>query len=130
MKIRRTILLTVTALLLLGGAAEIYGQKWKLISSTTATRRIRYHTAIIPKKHDNIRHIKLRALNAAVKVWDMTIHYRNGETQSVSLPSMILRNRDTASIRLDERGGIRRITFNLNAVTFSKKTAVIWIYGR
>ena len=115
---------------MIGSATEAYGQKWKLISSTTATRKIRYHLAVIPKKHDGIRRIKLRALNAPIKVWDMTVHYRNGETQSVSLPSIIRMGGETPPIQLDERGGIRNITFNINAVTFSKKTAVIWIYGR
>ena len=130
MNIRKTLLVSIVALLLFGGVSEAYGQKWKLISATTATRRAKRHTAVILKKHDDIRSIKLKALNAAVKVWDMTIHYRNGESQAVSLPAIIYRNAETPSIRLDERGGIRSISFYMNAVTFSKKTAVIWIYGR
>ena len=48
----------------------------------------------------------------------------------MSLPDIIYGNADAPAVRLNERGGIRMKTFNLNAVTFSKKTAVIWIYGR
>lgn len=123
--------LMALAILFIGfGAAESFAQKWKLASSTFATRQIRLHTAVLTKKFDRVKSIKLQALNATVKVWDMTIHYKNGERQSVSLPAMMLNGAESPVIRLEEEGGIKMITFSLNAVTFSKKLANIWIWAR
>lgn len=130
MRTKKHLMIMVLAVIVVGGAGEAYGQKWKLASSTFATRQIRLHTAVLPKKFDGVRRIKLQALNAAVKVWDMTIHYKNGERQSVALPAMIYQGSETPVINLDEEGGIKMITFSLNAVTFSKKTANIWIWAR
>lgn len=130
MRMRKAIIFLAFATILVAGVGQVQAQKWKLVSSTYATRKIRLHTAVLPKKFDGVRSVKLQALNSAVKVWDMTIHYRNGKRQAVILPDMIFQGAESPAIRLEEEGGIKMITFSLNAVTFSKKMANIWIWAQ
>jgi hypothetical protein len=110
------------------GSDESNGEKGKLISATYAERQL--HKVSIPKRHDAIRTIKLQALHASVKLWDMTIHYRNGRKQLVQVPGIIYQNGESPFVHLTEEGGLEAVTFALNAVTFSDKAPVLWIWGR
>lgn len=108
------------------GSSEANGGKGKLTSTYTERQ---LHKATIPQTHDDILRIKLQALHASVKLWDMTIHYKNGRKQLVQLPDIIYQNGESKLIDLKEQGGIESITFSLNAVTFSEQAPVLWIWG-
>ena len=110
------------------GSSETHGEKEKLLSATYAARQL--HKATIPQRHNEIETIKLQALNASVKLWDMTIHYRNRRKEIVQLPGIIYQNSESQVIELKEESGIESITFTLNAVTYSDETPVLWIWGR
>lgn len=110
------------------GSAETTGRKGKAVSATYTERQL--HKATIPQRHDGIERIKLQALNASVKLWDMTIHYKKGRKQMVHLPGIIYQNSESQIIALMEQGGVESISFTLNAVTFSDKAPVLWIWGR
>ena len=110
------------------GSSETNGHKGKVISATYTERQL--HKATIPKGHEQIARIKLQALHASVKLWDMTMHYKNGRKQMVQLPGIIYQNSESPFIDLKEDGGIESISFTLNAVTFSDKAPVLWIWGR
>ena len=110
------------------GSPETEGQKGKLITATYTERQL--HKATMPRGHEEIGRIKLQALHASVKLWDMTIHYENGRKQIVQLPDIIYQNTVSQIIDLKETGGIKSISFTLNAVTFSDKAPVLWIWGR
>jgi hypothetical protein len=109
------------------GSTENNGRKENFISAMYAERQL--HKAAIPERHNEIERIKLQALNASVKLWDMTIHYKNGRKQLVQLPGIIYQNSESPMIDLNEEGGIESVTFSLNAVTFSEKDPVLWIWG-
>ena len=110
------------------GSAETHGDGRKVLKATYAERQL--HKATIPQRHHQIATIKLQALNASVKLWDMTIHYKNRRKQIVQLPGIIYQNGESPVIELKEEGGIESITFSLNAVTFSEQAPVLWIWGR
>lgn len=112
----------------LAGSAKTNGQKGKLVSATYAERQS--HSATIPQEYNEVGSIKLQALNASVKVWDMTIYYKNGRTQTVPSPGIIYLNNESPFIDLEEEGGVKMITFSLNAVTFTHNAPVVWIWGR
>lgn len=130
MRVRKEILLVIAVVMLFGLSAAASAEDWKLVSVTYATPKARLHTAVFAKKYDYIREIKLHAFNATVKVWNMTIHYRNGKRQSVPLHTgLILKDSDSQAINLEEEGGVKSITFFMNTVSFKGKSAGIWIYG-
>lgn len=103
---------------------------WKLIGSVVATTKIKSRTFLASSKNRDARRLRLKALNATIKIWTMRIHFQNGETQVVSNMDMIPPNVDSHVIELEHDSGIKHIFFSLNAVSFSKKTAVLWIYGQ
>jgi hypothetical protein len=110
------------------GTDDTNGRKGKLISATYTERQL--HKITIPQEQNNVARIKLQALHASVKVWDMTVHYKGGKKQIVHLPSIIYQNSESSFIDLNDDGGIESVTFALNAVTFSDKAPVLWIWGR
>ena len=110
------------------GSDETNGQKGKAISATYTERQL--HKITIPHPHNAVGRIKLQALHASVKIWDMTIHYKGGKKQIVQLPGIIYQNSESSFIDLIEDSGIESVTFTLNAVTFSDKAPVLWIWGR
>ena len=70
-------------------------------------------------------------MNASVKLWEMTIYYRDGPIQVVvPPPGIIYRDSESAFIELEEAGGINIITFSVNAVSYSEKPPEIEIWGR
>ena len=110
------------------GSGEVNGRKGKVVSPTYTERQL--HKATIPQEYDEIGSIKLEARNASVKLWDMTIYYRDGPIQTVTPPGIIYRNSKSTFIELEEAGGINIITFSLNAVSFSDHAPELWIWGR
>lgn len=105
-------------------------QSWRLAGSALVTRKIHNRYMTVNKNGKDVRRIRLRALNVAIKVWDMTIYFENGETQKVKNLKIIGKNRDSAEIDLN--GGkrkIKRIIVRANAVSFTKKRAVLWLYA-
>ena len=110
------------------GSDETNGQRGKAISATYTERQL--HKITIPQNHNSIGRIKLQAMHASVKIWDMTIHYKGGRKQIVQLPGIIYQNSESSFIDLNEDTGIESVTFTLNAVTFSEKAPVLWIWGR
>ena len=110
------------------GLSDSNNQKGKLAGATYAERQL--HKATIPPRNYVILTIKLQALNSSVKLWYLTIHYKNGRKQIVQLPGIIYQNGESQVIDLKEEGGIQSITFTLNAVTYSEQTPVVWIWGR
>ena len=87
------------------------------------------YTATILQAYSAIGSVKLEAVNAAVKLWDITINFKNGRTQKVELRGTIYDNSESPFIDLEEEGGIKTITFSMNARRLSYKTPVIWIWG-
>jgi hypothetical protein len=112
----------------LSGSPEAEGQKGKLVSPTYIERQL--HKATISQDYSGIESIKVQARNASVKLWDMTIYYRDGPIQIVPPPGIIYRNSESPYIELEESCGINIITFSLNAVSFSEKPPELWIWGR
>ena len=112
----------------LTGSKKSEGQKGNLVSPTYIERQL--HKATIVQDYSGIESIKLQARNASVKLWDMTIYYRDGPIQIVPPPGIIYRNSESPYIELEESGGINIITFSLNAVSFSEKPPELWIWGR
>ena len=110
------------------GPSELNGKKGKPVSANYTERQL--HKVTIPARHKEVERIKLQALHASVKLWDMTIHYKNGKKHTPNIPGIIYQNGESPFIDLKEESGIESITFSLNAVTSSDSAAVIWIWGR
>jgi hypothetical protein len=110
------------------GSTETDGRKGMPLSAMYAQRQL--HKATIPERHNDVGRIKLQALHASVKLWDMTIHYRSGRKQMVQMPEIIYQNCESPFIDLKEEGPMESVTFSLNAVAFSDKDPVLWIWGR
>ena len=103
---------------------------WKLIGSVVATTKIKSTTFFVPSKYRNVRRLRVKALNSTIKIWSMRIHFQNGQTQKLTNLDMIPQNVNSDVIELEQDNGIKSIFFSINAVSFSKKTAVLWIYGQ
>ena len=100
----------------------------KIVDATYAERY--FHTALILEEHNDIGRFKLEALNVSVRLWDVTVYFRNGQTQTVDLPDEpTYENSESPFIDLKEIGGVSSITFILSAVRLNKKAPVMWIWG-
>lgn len=129
MRAKRIVIIQLVVFLYVTSVPSVTAKDWSLIGSAFVTRKIATRTVFVNSKHRRVTRLKLKALNATIKVWSMTIYFRNGKAQVVSLDQMIPHNNESREIDLEESGGIRRIVLSLNAVTFRKKNAVLWIYG-
>jgi hypothetical protein len=108
-------------------SSTLHNRKGNHESQTYADRQ--FHTATILQTRQEIGRIKLEAINASVRLWDITIHLMNGRSQKAELPDIIDHNRESPFIELEEEGEIKMITISLNALRVSDKTPVIWIWG-
>lgn len=113
-----------------GASSSNSNQDWKLIGSVVATTQIKLRTYVPPSKYRNVQRLRVKALNATIKIWSMRIRFRDGQTQVIKNVDMIPPNVDSDVIELENGAEIRSILFSLNAVSFTKKTAVLWIYGQ
>lgn len=88
------------------------------------------HKITMPARYSDIARIKLQALYGSIIIWDLTIHYKNGQKQMVHVPDIIYENSESPLIDLKAESPVESITVTLNAFSLIKKAPVVWIWGR
>jgi len=112
----------------LASSTLTFDHRRKIVDPTYAERY--FHSALILEKYNDIGMFKLEALNVSVRLWEITVYFRNGRTQTVDLPDEpAYENSESPFIDLKEFGGVSTITFILSAVRLNKKAPVMWIWG-
>ena len=112
----------------LASSSLTFDGRGKLVDATDAERN--FHTAIILEKYHEIGMFKLETLNVSVRIWEIIVYFRNGQTQTVDLSDEpTYENSESSFIGLKETGGVASITFILSAVRLNDKAPVMWIWG-
>ena len=80
---------------------------------------------------DDVRQIKIKVTDGPLKMYDMKIHFDNGQTQDVSLRSRF--NQGEESRVIDLAGGLRHLSsieFTYETKGFVKGRARVAVWGR
>ncbi len=96
--------------------APIAGADWSLIESKRFNRLDQRVVLTGKGGEGRFAQIKLRARGEPIRVMDITVRFRNGETQSVRIDQQLSDGQETRAIDLEGRQrGIDAVTVNLEA---------------
>jgi hypothetical protein len=81
--------------------------EWKFIADKTVNYGVDRDVIHLGDFRDDFRQIKLHVTSAPLRIFDMKIHFDNGDVQDVSLRAVIPQGGDSRVI--DLMGGVRHI---------------------
>jgi hypothetical protein len=105
--------------------------QWKFIEDKSVSFGVDHDEIHLGKNKDQFRFLKLRVTDGPLRVYNMKVHYDNGDVQEVSLRMLIPMNGESRVINLD--GGLRhlqKIEFWYETVGFRDGKARLAVWGR
>lgn len=103
-----TVLLMLTGLFSLNSMSSAIAQgDWKFIADKTVNYGVDRDVIHLGDFRDDFRQLKLRVTDAPLRMFDMKIHFDNGDVQNVELRAVIPQGGESRVIDLE--GGLRHI---------------------
>ena len=125
------ILLTFTVALVSFNKADNFKAPWKFIGDKTVGFGVDHDVIHAGNVNDDFRQIRLHVTNGPLKIYDMKVHFDNGETQNIEIRSQIPKGGYSRVI--DLTGGLRHISkieFWYENKGFAKGRARVAVWGR
>lgn len=104
---------------------------WKFIGDKTVSFGVDRDVIHTGNTNDEFRQLKLKVTDGPLKVYDMKVHFDNGEVQDIQLRSLIRKGGESRVIDLN--GGIRRlrkIEFWYETKGFVRGRARVAVWGK
>jgi hypothetical protein len=127
----RTILLLLTLSLFSFRGAETMKGPWKFIGDKTVGFGVDHDVIHTGNINDDFRQIRLRVTDGPLKMYDMKVHFDNGDVQDVEIRAQIPKGGYSRVIDLN--GGLRHISkieFWYETKGFAKGRARVAVWGR
>jgi hypothetical protein len=131
MRLITAILMTFSIALLSFKQAENFKAPWKFIGDKTVGFGVDHDVIHAGNVNDDFRQIRLHVTNGPLKMYDMKVHFDNGETQNIEIRSQIPKGGYSRVI--DLTGGLRHISkieFWYETRGFAKGRARVAVWGR
>jgi hypothetical protein len=104
---------------------------WKFIGDKTVSFGVDRDVVHTGNINDEFRQLKLKVTDGPLKIYDMKVHFDNGDVQDVQLRSLIRKGGESRVIDLD--GGLRRlkkIEFWYETKGFARGRARVAVWGK
>lgn len=125
-----TILLSVFSLAVLS-FTTVSKAPWKFIADKNVGWGVDHDVIHTGNVNDDFRQIKLKVTDGPLKMYDMKIHFDNGDVQDVAIRNIIRQGGESRVI--DLAGGLRhikKIEFWYETKGFAKGKARVAVWGR
>lgn len=127
----RTILFFAALTLFSFRNAETLNGPWRFIGDKTVGFGVDHDVIHTGNINDDFRQIRLRVTDGPLKMYDMKVHFDNGDVQNIEIRSQIPKGGYSRVIDLE--GGlrhIRKIEFWYETKGFAKGRARVAVWGR
>jgi hypothetical protein len=104
---------------------------WRFIEDKKVSFGVDHDVIVFKQLRDAFRFLKLKVTDGPLRVFDMKVHFDNGEVQDVPLRSLIPEGGESRAINLD--GGLRnleKIEFWYETAGFENGRSKIAVWGR
>ncbi len=104
---------------------------WKFIGDKTVSFGVDRDVIHTGNSNDEFRQLKLKVTDGPLKVYEMKVHFDNGDVQDIQLRSLIRKGGESRVIDLN--GGLRRlrkIEFWYETKGFARGRARVAVWGK
>ncbi len=104
---------------------------WKFIADKWVSWGVDHDVILMGNVNDDFRQLKLKVTDGPLKMYDMKVHFDNGEVQDISIRTLIRQGGESRVIDLN--GGLRhlsKIEFWYETKGFLRGKARVAVWGR